>query len=77
MLSVILLFGRRAIAPIIYSSALISAWANCNQAKTKTLSVVAEYVETQEQRQMLLAFEVDYLQGYLIGKLHPIEELQA
>jgi hypothetical protein len=30
--------------------------ANCNQAKTKTLSVVAEYVETQEQRQMLLAF---------------------
>jgi len=49
----------------------------CNLAKTKSLSVVAEYVETQEQRQMLLAFGVDYLQGYLIGKPHPIEELQA
>lgn len=49
----------------------------CNLAKTKSLSVVAEYVETQEQRQMLLAFGVDYLQGYLIGKPRPIEELQA
>jgi len=49
----------------------------CNLAKTKSLSVVAEYVETPEQRQMLLAMGVDYLQGYLIGKPRPIEELQA
>ncbi|HDS9358653.1 TPA: EAL domain-containing protein [Enterobacter chengduensis] len=49
----------------------------CNLAKTKSLCVVAEYVETEEQREMLLRFGVDYLQGYLIGKPTPLAELQA
>ena len=49
----------------------------CNLAKTKSLCVVAEYVETPEQREMLLRFGVDYLQGYLIGKPKPLEELRA
>ncbi|MEH0884234.1 EAL domain-containing protein [Enterobacter sp. UNJFSC 003] len=46
----------------------------CNLAKTKSLCVVAEYVETTEQREMLLGFGVDYLQGYLIGKPTPLSE---
>ena len=49
----------------------------CNLAKTKSLSVVAEYVETPAQRDMLLRFGVDYLQGYLIGKPTPLDALQA
>lgn len=43
----------------------------------KNLTVVAEYVETQEQKARLLALGVDYLQGYLIGKPRPLEELRA
>ena len=46
----------------------------CNLAKTRSLSVVAEFVETEEQREMLLGFGVDYLQGYLIGKPRPLTE---
>ena len=46
-------------------------------ARVKNLTVVAEYVETQEQRARLLALGVDYLQGYLIGKPRPLEELRA
>jgi EAL domain-containing protein (putative c-di-GMP-specific phosphodiesterase class I)/GGDEF domain-containing protein len=46
----------------------------CNLAKTRSLSVVAEFVETEEQREMLLSFGVDYLQGYLIGKPRPLTE---
>ncbi len=49
----------------------------CNLAKTRSLCVVAEYVETEEQREMLLASGVDYLQGYLVGKPRPLNELQA
>lgn len=49
----------------------------CNLAKTRSLCVVAEYVETEEQREMLLASGVDYLQGYLVGKPRPLSELQA
>ncbi|MGY5368677.1 EAL domain-containing protein [Enterobacter oligotrophicus] len=49
----------------------------CNLAKTKSLCVVAEFVETPEQREMLLRFGVDYLQGYLIGKPMPLNVLQA
>ncbi|MFK3706410.1 EAL domain-containing protein [Klebsiella sp. NPDC088457] len=46
-------------------------------AKVKNLKVVAEYVETQAQRELLLALGVDYLQGYLIGKPRPLSELRA
>ncbi|ELD3250606.1 EAL domain-containing protein [Enterobacter hormaechei] len=49
----------------------------CNMAKTKSLCVVAEYVESAEQREMLLRFGVDYLQGYLIGKPLPLTALEA
>lgn len=49
----------------------------CNLAKTKSLCVVAEFVETPEQREMLLRFGVDYLQGYLLGKPLALSELQA
>ncbi|GBE68905.1 hypothetical protein EKINANG_05550 [Enterobacter sp. KINAN-G] len=49
----------------------------CNLAKAKSLCVVAEYVETPAQREMLLRFGVDYLQGYLIGKPKLLEELRA
>ncbi|WP_313485676.1 EAL domain-containing protein [Pseudescherichia sp.] len=40
----------------------------CFMAKAKSLTVVAEYVETEEQRDLLLSLGVDYLQGYLLGK---------
>ncbi|MDS7912443.1 EAL domain-containing protein [Klebsiella pasteurii] len=46
-------------------------------AKVKKMKVVAEYVETPEQREKLLELGVDYLQGYLIGKPLPLSELQA
>lgn len=49
----------------------------CELAKVKSLSVVAEFVENQEQRQKLLDSGVDYLQGYLIGRPRPLSELQA
>lgn len=49
----------------------------CSLAKVKHLTVVAEYVETEEQRALLLQLGVDYLQGYLLGKPRPLEELQA
>ena len=44
----------------------------CELAKAKSLTVVAEYVETQEQRTLLLNAGVDYLQGYLLGKPQPL-----
>lgn len=46
----------------------------CNLAKTRSLCVVAEFVETEEQREKLLASGVDYLQGYLVGKPQPLTE---
>jgi EAL domain-containing protein (putative c-di-GMP-specific phosphodiesterase class I) len=41
----------------------------------KHLSIVAEYVETEEQRDALRALGVDYMQGYLIGKPEPLINL--
>ncbi len=46
-------------------------------AKVKKMKVVAEYVETPEQREKLLELGVDYLQGYLVGKPLPLSELRA
>lgn len=34
----------------------------------KHLSIVAEYVETEEQKAALHALGVDYMQGYLVGQ---------
>ncbi len=44
----------------------------CDMAKARHLKVVAEFVETAEQRTLLLQLGVDYLQGYLIGKPVPL-----
>lgn len=44
----------------------------CQVARMKHLSIVAEYVETEEQRAALRAQGVDYMQGYLIGKPEPL-----
>jgi EAL domain-containing protein (putative c-di-GMP-specific phosphodiesterase class I) len=41
----------------------------------KHLSIVAEYVETEEQKAALHALGVDYMQGYLVGKPQPLATL--
>ena len=46
--------------------------AICSLAKAKGLTVVAEYVENEAQRELLLNAGVDYLQGYLLGKPQPL-----
>lgn len=43
-------------------------------AKAKSLSVVAEFVETPAQRDLLLQLGVHSLQGYLIGRPRPLGE---
>ncbi|SMG06207.1 sensor domain-containing phosphodiesterase [Cedecea sp. NFIX57] len=48
----------------------------CKLAAARSLSVVAEYVETQEQRDILLQLGVQYLQGYLVGKPEPLQKLK-
>ncbi len=48
--------------------------AICSMAKAKSLAVIAEYVETEEQRAILLDLGVDYLQGYLIGRPQPLAD---
>lgn len=47
----------------------------CELAKAKSFSVVAEYVETEAQRQLLLDLGVNYLQGYLTGRPIPLSSL--
>ena len=37
--------------------------------------MIAESVETEEQRAQLLRFGCEYYQGYLYGKALPIDEL--
>lgn len=49
----------------------------CELAKVKNLTLVAEFVETEAQRKLLYEMGVDYLQGYLMGKPRPLEELRA
>lgn len=44
----------------------------CELARARSLTVVAEYVETTAQRDLLLRLGVDYLQGYLPGKPVPL-----
>ncbi|MCT4707096.1 sensor domain-containing phosphodiesterase [Enterobacteriaceae bacterium H11S18] len=46
-------------------------------AHAKGLSVVAEFVETNEQRTILLDLGVQYLQGYLLGKPEPLVGLHS
>ncbi|MDH2894867.1 sensor domain-containing phosphodiesterase [Rahnella variigena] len=47
----------------------------CQVARMKHLSIVAEYVETEEQKAALHALGVDYMQGYLVGKPEPLATL--
>ncbi|HDT6543290.1 TPA: EAL domain-containing protein [Kluyvera ascorbata] len=48
----------------------------CEMAKLRNLSVVAEYVETEEQQQLLERLGVHYMQGYLIDKPRPLWQLE-
>ncbi len=43
-------------------------------AKAKSLSVVAEFVETPQQQALLHKLGVQYLQGYLIGRPQPLAD---
>ncbi|AHG18987.1 diguanylate cyclase [Chania multitudinisentens RB-25] len=47
----------------------------CKVALMQRLSIVAEYVETAEQRDMLKSLGVDYMQGYFIGEPQPLTSL--
>ncbi len=38
----------------------------------KKMRVVAEYVENEEIREVVLSLGIDYMQGYLIGKPQPL-----
>lgn len=47
----------------------------CEAAKFKSLEVVAEFVENEEIKQMLISMGIEWLQGYHTGKPVPIESL--
>lgn len=49
----------------------------CTLARMKKMHVVAEYVESEEIRSAAIALGIDYLQGYVIGKPAPLEQLIA
>lgn len=40
------------------------------------MQVVAEYVESEEIRSVVLSLGIDYLQGYLIGEPQLLSEIQ-
>lgn len=44
----------------------------CEIAREKRVSVVAEYVETEAQKQLLTELGVDYVQGWLTGQPAPL-----
>jgi len=46
-------------------------------AHSLKLGVIAEGVETEEQRQMLLSMGCMHYQGYLFGRPVPIEQFEA
>jgi EAL domain-containing protein (putative c-di-GMP-specific phosphodiesterase class I) len=49
----------------------------CELARMKNMTLVAEFVETEEIRNALFRMGIDYAQGYLIGKPAPIETLRV
>jgi EAL domain-containing protein (putative c-di-GMP-specific phosphodiesterase class I) len=53
------------------------AWAVVRLGHTLDICVLAEGVETPEQRDALVSFGCDRAQGYLFGRPLPPEELQA
>ncbi|EDX0131843.1 EAL domain-containing protein, partial [Salmonella enterica] len=48
----------------------------CHLARMKKMQVVAEYVESEEIRSVVLSLGIDYLQGYLIGEPQLLSEIQ-
>lgn len=48
----------------------------CHLARMKNMQVVAEYVESEEIRSVVLSLGIDYLQGYLIGEPQLLSEIQ-
>ncbi|WP_330993158.1 EAL domain-containing protein [Pluralibacter gergoviae] len=49
----------------------------CHLARMKRMRVVAEYVESEEICDAVVALGIDYLQGYYIGKPAPLQSLVA
>lgn len=49
----------------------------CHLARMKNMQVVAEYVESEEIKNVACSLGIDYLQGYVIGKPQPLESLIA
>lgn len=47
----------------------------CHLARMKRMMVVAEYVENEEIRSAVESLGIDYMQGYLIGKPQPLDEI--
>lgn len=47
----------------------------CHLARLKKMQVVAEHIENEETRSAVAALGFDYLQGFYLGKPHPLEEL--
>ncbi|MEG1249320.1 MAG: sensor domain-containing phosphodiesterase [Citrobacter sp.] len=47
----------------------------CHLARMKRMMVVAEYVESEEIRSAVISLGIDYMQGYLIGKPMPLNEI--
>lgn len=48
-----------------------------NMARNLNLEVIAEGVETEEQRELLLSSQCKRYQGYLFGRPEPIEQFEA
>jgi EAL domain-containing protein (putative c-di-GMP-specific phosphodiesterase class I) len=49
----------------------------CELARMKNMTLVAEFVETEEVCRTLFRMGIDYVQGYFIGKPAPMGELRA
>ncbi len=51
--------------------AMIAGWKNLS---TRSVNIVAEFVENQEIQELLQKYEIDYSQGYLFSKPSPVIE---
>ncbi|SNY71033.1 EAL domain-containing protein [Enterobacter sp. CC120223-11] len=49
----------------------------CQLARMKNMQVVAEFVESEEVHQAVMALGIDYVQGFYIGRPEPLEGLAA
>lgn len=49
----------------------------CELARLKNMTLVAEFVETDDIRQILYDLGIEYMQGYLIGKPESLEQILA